>query len=35
MGDEATIATACCNLVKKGGDDRNVACNYHDTYILQ
>ena len=29
MRDVATIATACFNLVKKGGGGRNVACNYH------
>ena len=26
----ATMVTACCNLVKKGGGSRHVAGKYHD-----
>ena len=33
-GSAATVATANCNLVKKGGGGGNVAWNYHDIYPL-
>ena len=29
------MATACCNLVKKGGGGRHVARRYHNIYLQQ